>query len=138
MHDAADIPVGGLKLKIGGKSGGQNGVSHIIERLGTQQFARLKMGIGRPERDGTDLATWVLSKFSSKDSEKVDSMISKAKDCLVTWVEHGSDKAMCDFNAEAGTKQKKVKTPKSPVASSSSAPEETAPQPLPSAIVQEG
>lgn len=107
-------------MKIGGKSGGQNGVNHIIERLGSQQFPRLKLGVGRPDRDGTDLATWVLSKFPSIDSEKVDSMLSKAKDCLVTWLEHGSDKAMTDYNAESGTKQKKVKKPKTASTSSPS------------------
>jgi PTH1 family peptidyl-tRNA hydrolase len=140
VHDAADIPVGGIKLKIGGKSGGQNGIKHIIDRLGTQEFPRLKLGIGRPEREGTDLATWVLSRFPSSESEKVDSMVSLAKDCLLTWLEHGVDKAMNDFNAEAGTKVKKTKSKKSAPQASSSAPSafnpaESAPQNI---VVQEG
>lgn len=124
-------------MKIGGKSGGQNGVSHIIGRLGSQEFPRLKLGVGRPDRDGTDLATWVLSKFSSVDSEKVDSMLSKAKECLTTWLDHGPEKAMTDFNAEAGTKQKKVKKPKTASPSSPSS-ETVASTSEPMSIVHEG
>jgi len=139
VHDAADIPVGDLKLKIGGSSGGQNGVNHIIERLGTKEFPRLKLGIGRPDRDGTDMTTWVLTRFSSSDSQKVDDMFAKARECLSVWIEQGSDKAMCDYNGGAAT-TKKVRKPKPDSAASSSAPT----QPISAekvdinAVVQEG
>ena len=96
-------------MKIGGNSGGQNGIQHIINLLGTKNFPRLKLGIGRPENGRVDMKDWVLGRFSSIEAEPVDSMLKKATDCLTTWVVHGSDKAMCDFNGESLTKVKKGK-----------------------------
>lgn len=135
MHDAADLPVGGIKLKIGGTSGGQNGIKHIIEKLGTPTFPRLKLGVGRPEQGTTDLATWVLTKFPSSESSQVEELLLKGKNCLLTWVEHGSDKAMCDFNAESGTRQKKVKPTKTVTAPSPAPSEPSEPTPASSTSV---
>lgn len=115
LHDAADIPVGGIKLKLGGNSGGQNGIQNIIERLGTKEFLRLKIGIGRPQRGDVDLKTYVLGRFPSSEATTVNEMLQKATKCVITWVEHGADKAMCDFNAESMTKVKKTsKRPSDP------------------------
>lgn len=127
VHDAADIPVGDLKLKIGGSAGGQNGVKHIIERLGTKEFPRMKVGIGRPDKDGTDMTTWVLTRFRSGDMQKVDEMLAKVQACLLTWIEHGAEKAMCDFNGDAQAKLKKEKKPKPEPSASSSASKPTSP-----------
>lgn len=107
MHDAADLPVGGLKLKIGGNSGGQNGIQNIINLIGTKAFPRLMLGIGRPERKDVTMTAWVLARFASTESPSIDIMLSKATECLTTWAEHGSDKAMRDFNAELSAKVKK-------------------------------
>jgi peptidyl-tRNA hydrolase len=127
IHDAADLPTGALRLKLGGTAGGQNGVKSIIEKLGTKEFPRLKLGVGKPERETTDLATWVLSRFHSADKTKIEELQAKAAGCFATWLEHGAEKAMNDFHSEPSTKVKKVKAPKaaanptSPEASSSAA-----------------
>lgn len=107
VHDSADLPPGCLKLKIGGNSGGQNGIQNIINIIGSKEFPRLKLGIGRPERSDVDLRSWVLGRFTSTESPSINLMLSKATDCLSTWAEHGLDKAMCDFNGELSAKVKK-------------------------------
>lgn len=126
IQDAADISLGNLKLKIGGNAGGQNGVKDIIQRTGNPNFARLKLGIGRPERQTTDLSNWVLGKFKSTDLQTVNALLNTAKACVKTWIEFGSAKAMCDFNSNTSEKPKKMS--KKEEQASSSAPTILIPQ----------
>ncbi len=68
----------------------------IIERLGSQEFARMRIGIGRPEHH--DTVNWVLGHFSDDEKKQIDTAISKAADALETWVRSGIDAAMNRFN----------------------------------------
>lgn len=66
IHDDIDLAPWIVRRKFGGSSGGQNGVKHIIQQLGSDQFGRVKIGVGRPSHPGADIANYVLSKLSQE------------------------------------------------------------------------
>lgn len=78
VHDELDIPFGDLRLKIGGGEGGHNGLKSMTKCLSTGQYARIRMGIGRPPHQGMDPADYVLGSFGSSDWPTVDDMVEKA------------------------------------------------------------
>ncbi len=75
IHDELDIPFGEVRLKVGGGDGGHNGLKSITKMLGTSDYARVRMGIGRPPHPQMDVADFVLGNFSDKEFEVVDGMI---------------------------------------------------------------
>jgi peptidyl-tRNA hydrolase, PTH1 family len=83
-----------------GSHGGQNGLRSIIESIGTEEFARLRFGIGGSE-PVLDLAGFVLSDYSDGEVLRVQDMVSRAADALSMLVEHGIERAMNSFNAPA-------------------------------------
>jgi len=97
IHDDLDVNFGRIRIKKGGSSGGHNGVQSIIERLGTDEFIRMKIGIGRPDC-GLDGADFVLSKFNSEETKQIKSIILCAADAVSVLVEDGIQKAMNLFN----------------------------------------
>ncbi len=72
IFDDVDLPFGTLRIRVGGGSGGHNGIKSLIQHLGTPDFTRLRIGIGRPENSRIDLADFVLSKFSSSERQFLD------------------------------------------------------------------
>ncbi len=109
--DDINLDIGRLRIKPGGSAGGQNGLKDIIQRLGTDQFPRLRLGVGKvPAR--WDTADYVLSKFDSDDRPLVDVGIKSAADAIEVWIESGLQTAMNRFNADPNkkTKQKKTKS----------------------------
>ena len=109
--DDINLDIGRLRIKPGGSAGGQNGLKDIIQRLGTDQFPRLRLGVGKvPAR--WDTADYVLSKFDSDDRPLVDVGIKSAADAIEVWMESGLQTAMNRFNADPNkkTKQKKTKS----------------------------
>ena len=105
-HDDLDLPFGTIRLRPGGGPGGQKGVASAIERLGTKDFARLRLGIGRPP-GRMDPAAYVLQDFSREDMKELSAIIDRAADAALTFVTDGLDAAMNQFNgdikAEKGT-----------------------------------
>jgi PTH1 family peptidyl-tRNA hydrolase len=85
VHDDIDLAFGRLKLQVGGGSGGNNGVRSIESALGTNQFSRLKFGVGRPPGQ-MDPADFVLRPFSKSEREEVELMIEDAADIVEQWV----------------------------------------------------
>jgi PTH1 family peptidyl-tRNA hydrolase len=77
VHDDLDLPPGAARLKFGGGDGGHNGVADIIEQLGTNDFHRLRIGIGRPSASA-DVVTYVLKKPSGADRVLIDNAIQDA------------------------------------------------------------
>lgn len=75
IHDDVDINLGNIKLKTSGSSGGQNGVKDIINKLGTENFKRIRVGVG-PKNPKIDLAKFVLDNFSKNDNDKVSQSIN--------------------------------------------------------------
>lgn len=86
-----------IRLKGKGSDGGHNGLSSVIEHLGTEQFVRLRMGIGRPvgKKDTVD---YVLEEFKKKERERLDSFIDETTSCCLAWLCEGIDAAMDQYN----------------------------------------
>lgn len=97
VHDDLDLPLGRLRIKRRGGPGGHNGLLSIITTLGTDEFCRLKLGIGRPPL-GVDAADYVLAPFLPAESPQVDRMLEQAVTALECLVEDGIAAAMNRFN----------------------------------------
>ena len=96
-HDDVDLPFGVIRMRPGGGSAGQKGVASIIEALGTQEFPRLRMGIGRPP-GYKDAADYVLQSFSPQEKDELMNFLNKAVDALDCFVADGLETAMNRFN----------------------------------------
>ncbi len=102
--DDFNLPLGTLRLRPGGSDGGQKGLADTVRQLGTDQFARLRMGIG-PVPEQWDPADFVLGKFGSHERKVVDEQITRARNAAVTWVEQGTLAAMNKFNSRPEEKK---------------------------------
>jgi PTH1 family peptidyl-tRNA hydrolase len=98
--DDLDLECGRLKLRPGGSSGGHRGLESIIASFASRDFARLRLGIGRPLR-GKDATDYVLSAFSRKEKEEVSSMIERATVCCSSWLTKGTTETMNIFNSRS-------------------------------------
>lgn len=96
--DDVSLPTGKLRLRAKGSSGGQNGLKDIIRRLGTEEFPRLRIGIGT-QPPGWELADYVLSKFTKDEEPAVAEALGKAADAAAEWVRGGISAAMNKYNA---------------------------------------
>ncbi|NPV57590.1 MAG: aminoacyl-tRNA hydrolase [Anaerolineae bacterium] len=97
VHDDLDLPLGTLRLRPDGGSGGQRGLASIIERLGTDKFARLRLGIGRPP-GRMDPADYVLTRFSASEWQTVLLVLEQAAAAVGEFLEFGLETAMNRFN----------------------------------------
>ena len=98
--DDADLPFGELRLRPGGSSGGHHGLESIEQFLGSREYARQRIGIGR--HDGPRQITGhVLGRFSSTEAELMDKILTVASDQAEAWLEAGIQKAMSQFNGAA-------------------------------------
>lgn len=95
--DDVNLPVGTLRLRASGSAGGQNGLKDIIEVLGTQEFPRLRLGIG-PKPDRIDLAKFVLSKVPKQMQDLASSTAYRAADCALEAVRNGIESAQSIYN----------------------------------------
>ncbi len=95
VQDDIDLPLGRVRFRKGGSCGGHNGVRNIIERLGTQDFARLKLGVGK-ERE--NVIGHVLGKFDGESRKMMDTIVSDAAGMVETFLAEGVDSAMNKFN----------------------------------------
>lgn len=98
VADDADLEMGRLRVRAKGGSGGHKGVASIIASLGTEEFARVRIGIGR-DPGGRNLVEHVLTPFSVEERRQMDDVIERAADAVCCVVESGVDAAMNKFNA---------------------------------------
>jgi peptidyl-tRNA hydrolase, PTH1 family len=98
MLDDADLPLGEIRLRPRGGSGGHHGLESVLNHLGADQIPRLRLGIGRPEVSSRQITDHVLSHFVSGERELADRMIQRAADQVACWLQSGIEKAMNDFN----------------------------------------
>lgn len=96
--DDVAFPVGALRLKEGGSSGGHNGLKSIEEHLGTSEYPRLRLGVGSPE--GQNLADYVLGKFEKAEEALLPQVFEKAADVLDCWIREGLQPAMTKANTK--------------------------------------
>lgn len=97
VYDDITLDVGGLRVRKKGSAGGHNGMKSIIAHLGTEEFLRIRVGIGeKPPR--MDLADWVLGHFHKEDIEKLNDAISEAANAVAMLVNEEADEAMNRYN----------------------------------------
>lgn len=96
-HDDLDIPFGTIRIRPGGGPGGQRGMASTIELLGTKDFPRLRIGIGRPP-GRMDPSDYVLQDFSKEEQKLVSEILDRAADAALTFVTDGLNKSMNKFN----------------------------------------
>jgi PTH1 family peptidyl-tRNA hydrolase len=95
--DDADLPLGEIRLRPGGGSGGHHGLESIMQHLGSREYARLRIGIGR-KNEARQIAGHVLGKFSVGESALLEKVLERAAGQLECWLSAGLQKAMCQFN----------------------------------------
>ena len=105
--DDADLPFGQIRLKPKGSSGGHHGLESIEQQIGSREFARLKVGIGR--QDGRrEITGHVLGKFGKDEAPLLEKVLQRAADQAECRVAEGIEKAMNRFNGAAGSDQKEA------------------------------
>ncbi len=99
IYDDISLPPGQLRIRLKGSAGGHNGIKNIIAHLGTQEFPRIKVGVGeKPPR--MDLKDYVLSRFSKGEQELMDAAFREAAQAAVMMICDGADRAMNHFNTK--------------------------------------
>jgi len=98
VYDDLDLPVGRIRLRPGGGTGGHKGMKSLIEHLGSEEFPRLRIGIGRPPGH-MDPADYVLQDFSTTEGEVLRPTLERAIAAIARWLTAGLDAAMNEFNA---------------------------------------
>jgi PTH1 family peptidyl-tRNA hydrolase len=104
VHDDLDLPLGKIRIRANGSAGGHNGLKSIIASVGSMDFARIKIGIGRPENAGIerrDVVDHVLSDFDATDRKIAEEAVSRAISAVETVLEYGLETAMNRFNPKA-------------------------------------
>lgn len=96
IHDEMNLPFGRLKLRHDGSAGGHNGLTSIIEHLGSNGFPRLKMGIGR--KSGEEQVSHVLGRFAPNEKENLEDFISLGTKAVLKVLAEGVAKAMTEYN----------------------------------------
>ena len=97
VFDDISLAPGNLRIRKKGSAGGHNGIKDIIAKTGTDQFARVKVGVGEKPA-GWDLADHVLGRFSPEDREKFDDAVKEAVDAVTLMVQDRTDEAMNRYN----------------------------------------
>ena len=98
VSDDVSLPVGKIRLRRNGTAGGHNGLRSIIGQLHSDQFPRLKIGVGAKPHPDYDMADWVLGRFSKEDRKAIDAAIDRALDAMECRFTQGIDKAMSRYN----------------------------------------
>jgi PTH1 family peptidyl-tRNA hydrolase len=95
--DDLSLPVGRLRMRTRGSSGGQKGLEDIVRRLGTEEVPRLRIGIGSPP-EGWEAANYVLGKFGKEELPQIEQAIRDAVEAVVTWARQGIEYCMNRYN----------------------------------------
>lgn len=98
IHDDLDLPPGRIRLSTGGGSGGHKGINSIIACLGSRDFPRIRVGIGRPANNGEDVIDYVLERFSLDDKKVIEDAIDRVSEVVLCVLEEGMTAAMNKYN----------------------------------------
>lgn len=98
VSDETALPIGRLRIRRGGSAGGHNGLKSVIARLGTDQFPRIRLGVGDKPHPDYDMADWVLSAFKGQDAADMELVAKKAADAVECYITEDADRAMNKFN----------------------------------------
>ncbi len=103
VSDDIDLPVGKMRIRKGGSAGGHNGLRSVMERTGTADFVRLRLGVGRDARDRANVVGHVLGKFSAADRATMDEVVAKAVEAIETIELANLETAMNRYNGWTAT-----------------------------------
>ncbi|MBR0391947.1 MAG: aminoacyl-tRNA hydrolase [Oscillospiraceae bacterium] len=98
ISDEMSLPVGKIRIRPKGSAGGHNGLKSIISSLGTDEFPRIRLGVGAPPLPDYDVKDWVLSVFRDQDAEAIAHAAEQAAEAIETYIKFGSEKAMNKYN----------------------------------------
>ena len=98
ISDDVSLPLGKIRVRGGGSAGGHNGLKNIIAHLGSDQFPRVKVGVGAPPNPEHDLIDWVTGAFSASERKTVDAALDRALDAAACVIEKGVTEAQNRFN----------------------------------------
>ena len=98
LVDDADLPLGELRMRARGGAGGHHGLESVAEHLGTQDYARLRLGIGRRPEAGREIIGHVLGRFSRDEARLFAKVLERASEAVTCWMESGIGAAMNRFN----------------------------------------
>jgi len=104
LHDDLDLPLGRVKVAKGGGDGGHKGIQSLFDHLGTREFSRVRVGIGRP-RHGEPIHEFVLSPFYREDRAAVETVLQKAVHACELFVSEGIETAMKQINRQEAGKE---------------------------------
>lgn len=99
IFDDISLDIGRLRIRSNGSAGGHNGIKSIISQLGSQDFPRVKVGVGAKPNPDFDLADWVLSAFSASEEKTLQAALDRAADAALCIVSQGTMEAANRFNA---------------------------------------
>lgn len=98
ISDDIALPTGKLRIRASGSAGGHNGLKNIIQHLGTDQFPRIKVGVGSPQQAGYEVVDWVIGKPMGDDQKVLMQTLEKAAKAVSAVIAQGPEKAMSKFN----------------------------------------
>ena len=98
VSDAVRLPIGKLRVRTKGSAGGHNGLKSIIACLGTEEFPRIRIGVGAPPHPDYDMADWVLSTFRNQDAEDMAKAAARAAEAVECYIRSGPERAMNLYN----------------------------------------
>ncbi len=98
ISDEVSLPPGKLRIRQSGSAGGHNGLKNIISHLHTDQFPRIRLGVGDKPHPDYDMADWVLGKPQGEDRKAVDDAVKRAAQAVECYIKEGPDRAMGKFN----------------------------------------
>lgn len=102
ISDDVSLPLGKLRVRAGGSAGGHNGLKNIIAHMGTDQFPRIRVGVGAPEHPEHEMVDWVIGKFSPAEKKTVDEAVGRAVDAALCLMTHSVQEAQNRYNCAGG------------------------------------
>lgn len=103
--DDADLPLGTVRMRPGGSAGGHHGLESVAQHVGSTEYARMRLGIGRQPEAGRQITSYVLGRFQVEEAALWSKVLDRAADQAACWLAEGCQKAMNRFNGTIeGTK----------------------------------
>jgi PTH1 family peptidyl-tRNA hydrolase len=110
LSDDADLPLGQLRMRASGGTGGHHGLESVWDHIGTDGFPRLRMGIGRRVDGVREITGHVLGRFGADETPVLERVLDRASRQAETWVRDGIQKAMCQFNGAVNSSEEAKET----------------------------
>ena len=98
ISDDVALPLGKLRIRAGGSAGGHNGLKNIIAHLGTDQFPRIRVGVGAPAHPEREMVDWVIGRFTAQEKKAVEEAVGRAVDAAACVMEKGVGEAQNRYN----------------------------------------